>query len=296
VLRRSFTFLVVVLILFVTVPPVGASFPGQPARIRFMRIDSDYELFIMRTDGSSIRRVTRNKGVNDADARVSPDGSRVVFWREPQGEFRGEIYTVWADGSHLKRLTDNDDDDQVPSWSPTGDRIVFRSDRDGTVDLYTMDPDGTDVRQVTDTNPTEWLPTWSPDGAWIAFSLDQGSDFEVARIRSNGTGGVQLLTNNLGIDDLTADWSPNGARLAIWSNQDGDFDIYTVLPDGTGRRRVTTNGVDDNNAFWLPSGKRIVFNREDARDLEIHSIRPNGRRSMRLTTNRVEDYLVRLLG
>ena len=105
-----------------------AAFPGQPARVRFMRIDSDFELFVMRPDGTAIRRVTANS-VNDADARVSPDGSRIVFWREPAGEVDGEIYTMWSDGTHVRRLTENDDDDQYPNWSPDGQRIVFRSDR-----------------------------------------------------------------------------------------------------------------------------------------------------------------------
>ena len=86
---------------------------------------------------------------------------------------------------------------------------------------------------------------------------------EVARIRPNGTG-FQLLTNNTGIDDLTADWAPDGSTLAVWSDVDGDFEIYTLPAAGGSLHRVTRNRADDVNAFWLPSGNRIVFNREDA--------------------------------
>ena len=122
--------------------PADAAFPGQPARVRFMRIDSDYELFVMRPNGTAIRRVTTNS-VHDADARVSPNGSRLVFWRQPAGETDGEIYTMWSDGTHVRRLTNNDDEDQTPNWSPDGERIVFRSDRmDFQIDLYRMNADG----------------------------------------------------------------------------------------------------------------------------------------------------------
>jgi TolB protein len=274
--------------------PANASFPGQPARVRFMRIDSDYELFVMRSNGTAIRRVTTNS-IHDADARVSPDGSRIVFWRQPAGELHGEIYTMWSDGTHVRRLTHNDDEDQVPNWSPDGEHIVFRSDRHLLIDLYRMNADGTGVSQITDTSAREWLPTWSPDGAWIAFSLDQvGEDMEVARIRPNGTG-FQLLTDNTGIDDLTADWAPDGSTLAVWSDVDGDFEIYTLPAAGGSLHRVTRNRADDVNAFWLPSGNRIVFNREDATDLEIHSIKPDGTGITRLTTNHIDDYLVRLV-
>jgi len=277
-------------------PTANAAFPGQPARIRFMRIDTDHELFVMRTDGTGIRRVTTNT-VHDADARVSPDGSRIVFWREPAGESDGEIYTMWADGTHVRRLTDNDDEDQMPNWSPDGDRIVFRSDRTAfQIDLFKMNTDGTGVSRLTSTNNRERWPTWSPDGAWIAFTVEQlGADTEVARIRPNGTG-FQLLTNNTGIDDFTADWSPDGDDLAVWSDVDGDFEIYTLPAGGGSLHRVTRNQADDVNAFWLPSGRRIAFNRDDANGrLEIHSIEPDGTGIRRLTTNDVDDFLVRLV-
>ena len=226
--RRIIVFLVSIGTMLAWSTPADAAFPGQPARVRFMRIDSDYELFVMRSNGTAIRRVTTNT-VHDADARVSPNGSRIVFWRQPPGELHGEIYTMWSDGTHVRRLTNNDDEDQVPNWSPDGERIVFRSDRTGfQFDLYRMNADGTGVARITNTTAREWLPTWSPDGAWIAFSLEQvGADMEVARIRPNGTG-FQLLTNNSGTDDFTADWSPDGDDLAVWSDADGDFEIYTL--------------------------------------------------------------------
>jgi Tol biopolymer transport system component len=292
--RRTLAFLVVTGTSLVSMTAAEASFPGQPVSIRFMRIDSDYELLRMRADGTSVRRVTSNL-VHDADARVSPGGGSLVFWRQPPGEHDGEIFTMWWNGTHVRRLTFNDDEDQVPNWSPDGARIVFRSDRlDLQMDLYTMAPDGTGLSRLTRSGAREWLPTWSPDGAWIAFSLRQtGADWEVARIRPNGTG-LQLLTSNNGIDDLTADWSPDGSRLAIWSDADGDFEIYTLTPQGT-RHRVTSNRVDDVYAFWLSSGGRIVFNREDALDYEIHSIKPTGAAGTKLTGNLVEDYLVRLV-
>jgi Tol biopolymer transport system component len=287
--------LAIVGVLVASIAPANATFPDQPARIRFMRILTNHELFVMRTDGTGIRRVTNNS-VNDADARVSPDGTRIVFWREPADGSDGEIYTMWTDGTHVRRLTDNDDEDQMPNWSPDGTHIVFRSDRAGfQIDLFRMNDDGTGVTRLTFTNNRERWPTWSPDGAWIAFTVEQlGADTEVARIRPNGSG-FQLLTNNTGIDDFTADWAPDGSTLAVWSDVDGDFEIYTLPAAGGTLHRVTQNTVDDVNAFWLPSGKRIVFNRNDGHDLEIHSIRPDGTLGKRLTTNERPDYLVRLV-
>ena len=54
-----------------------------------------------------------------------------------------------ADGSEQTRLTDNDGDDESPSWSPDGEKIAFASDRDGPVEIYVMDADGSDVTRLT---------------------------------------------------------------------------------------------------------------------------------------------------
>ena len=43
-----------------------------------------------------------------------------------------------ADGSGLRRLTENHARETALCWSPDGRAIVFVSDRDGNPDLYTL--------------------------------------------------------------------------------------------------------------------------------------------------------------
>ena len=50
-----------------------------------------------------------------------------------------------ADGTEVRQLTDNDDDDQLTIWSPDGDAIAFWSDRYGDPKIFVMNADGTDV-------------------------------------------------------------------------------------------------------------------------------------------------------
>ena len=50
-----------------------------------------------------------------------------------------------ADGTQARQLTDNDDGDSKPAWSPDGTRIAFQSDRYGDWEIFVMNADGTDT-------------------------------------------------------------------------------------------------------------------------------------------------------
>ena len=60
-----------------------------------------------------------------------------------------EIFTVDAAGGSPRRLTDNKAADLDASWSASGDRIGFASDRDGDFQIYTMDRSGKGATRVT---------------------------------------------------------------------------------------------------------------------------------------------------
>ena len=60
---------------------------------------------------------------NDVDPAVSPDGRRIAFASDRDGNF--EIYTVDVFTGELKRLTDNTVYDYNPGWSLDGKRITY---------------------------------------------------------------------------------------------------------------------------------------------------------------------------
>ena len=59
--------------------------------------------------------VTVNDGW-DRDPAWSPDGTRIAFTSERDGDFK--IYTMRDDGTDVRQLTVNDARDEMPAWSP----------------------------------------------------------------------------------------------------------------------------------------------------------------------------------
>jgi Tol biopolymer transport system component len=116
-----------------TITPLTTEYDTFPAwspqrnLIAFIRrVDGDFELFTIRSDGTQLRRLTRWPG-NEGHPSWSPDGERIVFASGRMGfkdEFfytdcpqpYGEIFTVRYDGTGAEQLTDNQWEDGGPTW------------------------------------------------------------------------------------------------------------------------------------------------------------------------------------
>lgn len=167
-----------------------------------------------------------------------------------------------------RNLTQNAAFDAWSSWSPTRDtRIVFASNRSGTLEVYTMTPDGTDVRKVTDEasfgRKVSAPAKWSPDSNLIAYTsrtADGLGGDQIFTIRPDGRGRVQV-TN--GFNDHLGAWSNDSKRLVFSSVTDDDAmtgrDIYTVRVTGVGLTRLTDSTEEEFRPTWSSDGAKIAY-------------------------------------
>ncbi len=103
-------------------------------------------------------------------------------------------------------------DRSVPAFSPDGQRIAFRSNRDGNREIYTMNVDGSRVTRITDHPADDADPAFSPDGQRIAFRSNR--DHHVGELYTMNVDGsdVSRLTNTLEGEtpegESQPDWQP----------------------------------------------------------------------------------------
>ncbi|WP_354698464.1 Tol-Pal system protein TolB [Paraconexibacter sp. AEG42_29] len=130
----------------------------------------DPDIWVMNADGSSPVNLTAGTGRWESAPAWSPDGTRIAFERvsvpgdpdvDPAAAAADEIWTMAADGSGQRRLTDNAFHDEGPAWSPDGTQIVFTSGREEPKgDIWLMDSDGARQRLLYGSPAVEESPDW----------------------------------------------------------------------------------------------------------------------------------------
>ena len=214
--------------------------------------DEAGDIYRMDLDGGGRRRLTSHPTIDSAPA-VSPDGTRIAFESERDGNF--DIYVMDVDGGGVTRLTDDPARDFAPAWSPDGQRIAFTSDRGNraSADVWIMNADGSGLERVTD-DLANWAPQFSPDGRQLAVQVNR--DVVVIDLE---TGERRQLTADQR-DGMNPTWSPDGRRIAFVSTRNRRAEIFTMTADG-GDQQVLVSMAAGNviDPRWSPDGAHVAF-------------------------------------
>ena len=197
---------------------------------------------------------------------------RIVFASNRQGNY--ELYVVEADGSDLKRLTEEPADDRHPVWSPDGSKIAFESQRDGNWELYVMDSDGSNVIRLISNLADDQYPAWSPDGTEIAFESNRDGHREIYSMFPNGR--RQMNVSRSPEDEIRPDWSPDGAKLAFNRPNGIGHDIYTMDVGNWGMATQLTSDIDAQGPKWSPNGVTLAFTSDAGGSPRISTIGSDG--------------------
>ena len=92
------------------------------------------DIFSLDLADPEVEKILMSRPLHDVSAVFSPDGTKVAFASEGDGNW--EIYVMNSDGTGLYRLTRNKADDSSPTFSADGKSLIFSSNRDGKFALY----------------------------------------------------------------------------------------------------------------------------------------------------------------
>ncbi len=279
----------VVAVSFVPLQPAAAAENGRIAYEDYVEYEDEnglpkfgQDIFTANSDGTDEVNLTDNGAALDIDPAWSPDGTRIAFASNRDGNF--DLYTMAADGTDVQQVTftygieyQGGSVDYFtswePSWSPDGTQLAYSGYR---VNPFTDEIYVTAIGQTEETyterlvtDPSDFQnaaqPDWSPVGNVLLYT--QYFDYyttDVWRIGVDGTGAANLTAGFA--RDLNPAWSPDAARIAFISDREHSdpfhldaTDVYVMQADGTGVVRVTEDVTAEEDVEWSPDGTQIIF-------------------------------------
>ena len=205
-------------------------------------------------------QLTNNPGTEYFPS-LSPDGKDIAYAAESDGSF--DIFVQRVGGKRRENLTANSKaDDTQPAFSPNGELIAFRSEREPK-GIYTIEVSGDNLKHVSDFG---FHPSWSPDGKSLVVS-SFGRDQPTVRTSPGQNLSIIDIETGSRREILSAEatfpaWSPNGHRIAYWfhSGTFGRRDIATIPANGGEPVIVAKDfAVSNWNPVWSPDGKYLYF-------------------------------------
>jgi serine/threonine protein kinase/Tol biopolymer transport system component len=208
--------------------------------------------------GATFSRLT-DQGGRETFPSLSPDGNFFVYVKSVDGN--ADIYLQrTAGGSPINLTADSPADDTQPAFSPDGNQIAFRSERNGG-GLFLMGATGESVRRLTDAG---YNPAWSPDGREILCAAEAISD-PVLRRTDSRLWRVDVASGRRrpvpAEDAVQPSWSPHGQRIAYWgrSHDGAQRIVWTASPDGRDAVQAVSDGFLNWNPVWSPDGRHLYY-------------------------------------
>lgn len=166
-----------------------------------------------------------------------------------------QIWTMNADGTDARRLTNDPTSNSTPAWSPNGRYLTFTASYADTSEIYLIDADGMHSRNLTQNPAKDDWSAWSPDGQTIAFGSDRDGDFEIYLMNADGTN-QRALTKNSSVDKHPT-WASDGRFIAYECSWDNVVEqICLMNADGTNQHVLVSPGYVP---AWSPDGQSIAF-------------------------------------
>ena len=213
--------------------------------------DDNYEIFTMNYDGENKQNLSMSSGY-DQFPQFSPDGSFIVY----QGWERGkmEIYfTNLLENNRINLTRNVNAHDILPhgkAFSPSGELIVFTSERDGNRNIYLMNVNGLNLKQITSHESNDYEPVFSPDGKSIVFTSERDGNKEIYLFDLE-LKNLKNLSKDSG-DDWNPRFYPDGNKIIFQSTRDNNWEIYMMNFNGSNQKNLTNHPSTDYSFVVLP--------------------------------------------
>ena len=239
----------------------GGAFKGamsQSGSVLYVEGDAKTQLTLV---GNGTERALRPGDDSYFFPRYSPDGKKIII---AIGQSAGRdiwIYEI-ASGT-MQKVSNAGTINERPEWSPDGQRILYRSNRDSIDAMWWQRADMSDdpaILQKTAKGSGVWEGVISPDGKSMIVRIDGGPNLRedlFYRSLSGDTALKPFVTSRF--LEAAPRFSPDGKWVAYTSNQSGSSQVYVTPFPGPGGRSLISAEATAVTPVWTRDGKHLVY-------------------------------------
>ena len=225
----------------------------------------DWDLFLIRPDGSQRHILTTTPDYNEAGVRFSPDGTRILYYRMAKtnavdNNTYGTFDLVLADANGRNPIVFGSNFPWA-SWGPDGREIAC------------LLPSGVQIVDVATRKTLRTVPRqgivqqlgWSPDGKSFSGTANGlGPFWNIGRLPASD--GKIVPVSEIDRYNCTPDWCPDSHHIVysrgIIPKEGGRAELWIASEDGRDKRMLYTEEARHiYGACPSPDGKYLLFTR-----------------------------------
>jgi dipeptidyl aminopeptidase/acylaminoacyl peptidase len=244
--------------------------------------DRRTHLWVVDVKTGNSKQITEGNDWNDRDPQWSPDGARVAFvsnrtGKEYEANRNTDVWVISAAGDKLTKISDHDESDSNPRWSPDGKLIAFTGEvHERDHPKLWLAPASGGVPSMLAANGLDLIPSgldWSDDGKWIYFESGVKGENQLFRIDLASKSIAQVTHGARAARSADFDW--RAKKMVYLAN---DFkhldDLYLADLDGRNERQLTNL----NEGLWkqlqLADVTRFSYPSADNFEIDAFLVKP----------------------
>jgi dipeptidyl aminopeptidase/acylaminoacyl peptidase len=246
--------------------------------------DKRSHVWVVDFQSGAARQITSGDDWNDTDPQWSPDSTRIAFVSDRTGKAFDEsrntdVWVVSAEGGALTKISDHDEEDSSPRWSPDGKTIAFTGrvhERDHPKIYVAPASGGQPSRNVAP--ELDLIPgglTWAEQGRALYFETGVKGEQHLFRADVRD-GKIRQVTK--GARAVRAVDLDDAAHRLVYAANDFKHsdDLYTADLDGSNEKKLTNLNAKLWSQLNLADVERMTYKGADGWDVDGFMVKPLG--------------------
>ena len=244
-----------------------------------------YDIYLVDVPHGKARRLTDGPlyAVNPV---FTPDGGHIFYV---------QLDDRWVDHDVIRITLDGKDQHTVvrdehffdyshgaafgqPMVSSDGERILFRSQRNGHINIWTAPVRGGSPEPLAAEEAEQGDAVWSPTKQQVAYTSNHNGTLEL-RVADVATGVSRTLCSPGTGVCATPQWSPDGSHVSFrYGSPNAPMELWTVSLEDGETRQVTNAGIAQGLTDRLAMPEKVTYTSFDGLTIHAYLYGPQGRR------------------